>query len=299
MNQQVAVELIAESPDGQRARVAVVQKVARRDNELLPVEMSFVPPEPGQYKLTLRTAEQPGERVIRNNELTAFVTVLDGGLRVLYVYGDLNGEQRLLRRSINMSPDIQLDDMFVDAKNRERWPIDLDEELSFANLDVLLLESVDSLALGEANMQAIESLVDRGKGFMMLGGLNSFGPGGYRGSPIDDILPIQIGRFQRQDVGFESPVSRDLHHWGELPLVATEPHPVTSLSSSGDRGLWRSLPPLWGANKFLAIKPRARVLLETPDKRPLLVAGEYGRGRVLAFAGNSTIRWWQHGSTLR
>ena len=38
-----------------------------------------------------------------NNRLTAFLTVLEGGLRVLYVYGDLLGEQRLLRRSIDAS----------------------------------------------------------------------------------------------------------------------------------------------------------------------------------------------------
>jgi hypothetical protein len=37
------------------------------------------------------------------------------------------------------------------------------------------------------------------------------------------------------------------------------------------------------------------VVAETPNGIPLLVAGEYGAGRVLAMAGNSTIRWWRHG----
>ncbi len=37
------------------------------------------------------------------------------------------------------------------------------------------------------------------------------------------------------------------------------------------------------------------MLAETADGQPLLVAGEYGLGRVLAFAGNSTFRWWQLG----
>ncbi|HRX80154.1 MAG TPA: vWA domain-containing protein, partial [Pirellulaceae bacterium] len=147
VNQAIPVELIAEDPDGKETRVATVEVTAREDNQLLPVEMNFVPPDPGQYQLTLRTAEQPGERVTRNNELSAFVTVLEGGLRVLYLYGDLLGEQRLLRRSINRSPDIQLDDIYVDPKNRDRWPVNLDDELSFANLDVLLLENVDSSAL--------------------------------------------------------------------------------------------------------------------------------------------------------
>ncbi len=296
VNQAIPVELIATNRAGEKTRVATVEVTAREDNQLLPVEMSFVPPEPGQYQLTLRTAEQPGERVTRNNELSAFVTVLEGGLRVLYLYGDLLGEQRLLRRSINLSPDIQLDDIYVDPKNRERWPIKLDDELSLANLDVILLESVDSSALGEANLRGIATLVERGKGLMMLGGFNSFGPGGYRESPLADALPIEMGRFEKQDVGFASPISKDLHLWGKLAMVPTQPHPVTTLVAGIDnQSVWRSLPPLEGANKFTDLKPRSRVLLETESQQPLLVSGEYGSGRVLTFAGNSTIRWWQQG----
>lgn len=296
VNQQIAVELLAEDPSGQSTRVALSRVLAREDNQLLPVEMSFVPPEPGPYKLTLRTAEQPGERVTRNNELSAFVTVLEGGLRVLYLYGDLVGEQRLLRRSINMSPDIQLDDVFVDARNRSNWPINLDEELDPQSLDVLIVENVDSIALGERNLNTIRTLVESGKGFIMLGGFNSFGPGGYRDTPLADVLPVELGRFQRQDLGFDKPISRDLHWWGELPLVPVDPHPVTTLSSGSDNAtVWRSLPPLQGANKFTSLKSRSRVLLESPDKKPLLVSGEFGGGRVLAFAGESSYRWWMQG----
>ena len=296
VNQAVPIELIATDPDGEKSRVATIEVTARKDNQLLPVEMSFVPPEPGQYQLTLRAAEQPRERVTRNNELSAFVTVLEGGLRVLYLYGDLLGEQRLLRRSINLSPDIQLDDIYIDPKNRERWPISLDDELTFANLDVLLLESVDSMALGEDNLRGIAKLTERGKGLMMLGGFNSFGPGGYRESPLGDVLPIQMGRFERQDVNVDSPISKDLHLWGNLSMLPAESHAVTTLAPGVDNeSVWRSLPPLDGANKFAGVKPRSRVLLETESKQPLLVSGEYGRGRVLAFGGNSTIRWWQQG----
>lgn len=79
LNQTIPVELIAEYPNGEKQLVATVEVTARDDNQLLPVEMSFTPQVPGPYQLTLRTAEQPGERVTRNNELSAFVTVLEGG----------------------------------------------------------------------------------------------------------------------------------------------------------------------------------------------------------------------------
>lgn len=296
VNQQITVELIAENPAGQSARVASSQVLAREDNQLLPIEMSFTPPAPGPYKLTLRTAAQPGERVTRNNELSAFVTVLEGGLRVLYLYGDLLGEQRLLRRSINMSPDIQLDDVFVDPRNQGSSRINLDDELKPENIDVLLIENVDATLLGDEHLKAIRELVEEGKGFMMLGGFNSYGPGGYRGGPLADVLPVELGRFEQQDVGLDKPISRDLHWWGELPLVLGDTHPVTALASAADNPhIWKSLPPLQGANKFERVKDRSRVLLETPDKKPLLVSGEFGRGRVLAFAGESTHRWWMRG----
>jgi hypothetical protein len=61
--------------------------------------------------------------------------------------------------------------------------------------------------------------------------------------------------------------------------------------------VWQKLPPLNWANKFAAVKqsPGTRVLLESPDGHPLLVSGEYGRGRTLAFAGESTYLWPLHG----
>jgi hypothetical protein len=38
------------------------------------------------------------------------------------------------------------------------------------------------------------------------------------------------------------------------------------------------------------------VLLETPDQQPLLVIGQYGRGRTAALAFDSTWRWWRGGN---
>ena len=59
------------------------------------------------------------------------------------------------------------------------------------------------------------------------------------------------------------------------------------------------LPPLDGANRIerSELKPNAQVLAEADDaqKHPLLIAGQAGEGRVLAFAGDSTWRWQMGG----
>ena len=132
----------------------------------------------------------------------------------------------------------------------------------------------------------------------MIGGFNSFGPGGYQNTPLARALPVVMGRFESQDVAFDRPVSRDLHLWGELSMRPTRPHPITRLASDENEKVWRSLPPLNGANKFIDLKDYAEVLADTQVGDPLLVAGDYGSGRVLAFAGNTTVRWWQYGRQL-
>jgi hypothetical protein len=58
---------------------------------------------------------------------------------------------------------------------------------------------------------------------------------------------------------------------------------------------WAALPPLEGANRFEGLKPGALKLAETPSGDPILASDVAGRGRVLAFAGDSTWRWWMRG----
>jgi hypothetical protein len=296
VNQEIPVELLVDDAQGNRTTAGAVRLQPRQDGQPVPVEILYTPQEPGQYKLTLRAVPQAGERVTRNNELSAFLTVMEGGLRVVYLYGDLLGEQRVLRRSLNDSPDIQLDDAYLDPRNRARWPVDLGDLISRPTCDVFILESVDASALGEANLQALAQSVEAGRGLLMIGGFNSFGPGGYYGTPLADVLPITTGRFERQELDIDKPISRDLHLWGEIVMLPARTHPVTRLAAEETNlQLWQSLPALQGANRFSGVKPRAQVLAETADQQPLLVAGDYGRGRTLAFAGNSTRRWWQYG----
>mgnify|MGYP005843640723 CR=1 FL=1 len=295
VNQPILVELIVEDPAGGQATAGTQRLQPQEDGQPLGVQIRYTPSQPGQYKLTLRAQQQPGELVTSNNQLSAFLTVLEGGLRVFYVYGDRLGEQRILRRSLDASPDMQLDDLFVDPKNRDRWPVDLGNALTQPGFDVLILESVDAAALGEASLRLMAQAVDRGKGLLMIGGFHSFGAGGYYGTPLADVLPVVMGRLERQDFELDKPISSDLHLRGPLPMLPTSAHPITSLGRDEENlAVWRSLPPLLGANR-LKEKPRSQVLAATPAGDPLLIAGDYGPGRVLAFAGDSTHRWWQYG----
>ena len=52
-----------------------------------------------------------------NNELSTFVTVLKGGVNVLYLEGALRVDQKFLRRSLDASPDIKVDYVRLDQRD--------------------------------------------------------------------------------------------------------------------------------------------------------------------------------------
>lgn len=296
VNKAIPVELEVAKPDGQVEQIGPIEIVANEDNQQVPVEFRYVPADPGRYKLTLRAAEQPGELVTKNNELSAYLRVLEGGLRVLYLEGQLRNEQAFLRRSLAASPDIDLDFIWIDPRLRDRWPVDLSDSLSDPAYDVFVLGDVDATALGDANLKLLAEAIDRGKGLLLLGGYHSFGAGGYRNTPLADVMPIQMDRFERQD--FDAPIRQDLHLEGPLVMVPQRDHPIVRLANDAEnRRLWQSLPPLSGANRWAGVKDATGVLVlaESEAGDPLLVVGQYGQGRVVAKAGDSTWRWWMLG----
>jgi hypothetical protein len=50
-----------------------------------------------------------------------------------------------------------------------------------------------------------------------------------------------------------------------------------------------------GANKLHNLAAGAIVLADAGEDKPILVAHHFGDGRVMAFAGDSTWRWWMRG----
>ena len=297
VKQDIPVELTIEDEEGNSQVIGQQTVRADEDDRQLEVVFPYTPQKPGHFRLTLSAAQQPGELVAKNNSLNAYLTVLEGGLRILYLDGSTRFEQKFIRRALNASPDIELDDRIIDRRSRSRWPIDLGEDLKEGKYDAFILGDIERAALGDENIQAIADSVSKGRGLMMIGGRNSFGWGQFRGTPIGDLLPIVIDPIEgRNDL---SETARD-RFFLEGPLLAQPEgkHPVTRLASDPQNDdAWRKLPPLNWANKFAGVSdaPGVRVLLATPQGQPLLVSGEFGRGRVLAFAGESTYLWQMHG----
>lgn len=294
-HEDIPVEVSVTDDAGHSQDVTSLTLRANETDQLIGFRFPYRPEQPGHYRLTVSVPPQPGELVTKNNQLTAYVTVRDGGLKVLYLYGSLVGEQRRLRRAVNESPELQLEYSFIHHGRRSNWPISLDAFTRNQRPDVYLVESIHATAFRKTDLERLAEDVRRGSGLMMLGGVYSFGAGAYQRTPLADVLPIRMHRFHRQDL--DAPIRTDMHLSGPLAMIPTTAQFVTRLAGTGDNlKTWESLSPLHGANRFTGLKANAMVLAKTSQGDPLLVAGQFGAGRVLAFAGDSTWTWWAHGA---
>ena len=63
--------------------------------------LKYIPQTPGEKKITLKVSPADGELVTSNNEISTFVTVLSGGLNVMFLQGpNFTWDYRyLMRRS--------------------------------------------------------------------------------------------------------------------------------------------------------------------------------------------------------
>jgi len=297
---ELTVELLYETKPGVMEVVDAAQVRAAADGAQVPIELKYVPQSPGEHKLTLRAKPQDNEQLTTDNAISTFVSVLSGGLNVLYLEGSLRVEQRFVRSSVDASPNIELEFEYFDQRAAQDRKLDVRDRFEPGKFDVYILGDLDSTALRPEDWQALADAVDAGAGLIMLGGYHTFGPGGYNTTPLADVLPVLMGRHERQNFG--EAIREDLHHQRPLQMLPAEDlggrFSFMYLGSKDDnREAWEKLPPLDGANRFDRLKPGAVVLAESggPSRELLLVAGSWGEGRVLAFAGDTTWHWVMQG----
>lgn len=267
------------------------------------VELMFTPKTKGRHEYLVRVPLLSGERIEQNNHHAVSAVVVDSRLRVLYVEGGVRAEYgTLVGRYLAHDPTVQFlalvqtrPGLFVQRTNIPGWkhqgiPSNRKRLESF---DVFLIGDLDSRFLGSARMRLIEELVRDGKGLIMTGGDHSFGNGHYAGTPIANVLPIDV-TSRRKPVTDPFP----------LTLTASgHAHPIFSgisayFDSSQPQADVPSLPSLLGCTSFGPLKPSAETLAVDSRRSgadgplPVLVVHQYGKGRVAAFAGDTTYRWY-------
>ncbi len=168
--------------------------------------------------------------------------------------------------------------------------------------DVVVLSDIgyDTLAIPPSTFNDFErrpnrlELLDRyvrdGGGLLMIGGYMSFqgikGEGGYRGSVLEETLPVSLDPFDDRVERSE----------GVVPDIVDPDHPIT-------RGLPDEWPHFLGYNRVAPDDDATTLARVNGD--PLLVVGDHGHGRAGAFTSDCAPHWgspaftdWGHYPTL-
>jgi hypothetical protein len=251
--------------------------------------LKYIPDTPGEKRLTLKVKPKDGEQVKTNNEVSTYLDVLKGGLKVLYIQGpDFSWEPRYLTRGLDAAREIHADLRVIREPSRgERGQLD-DADLAPGQYDVFIIGGLPAEYLTRGQIRALTTAVtEKGAGLIMLGGRSSFGPGGWAGTELAKILPVEIspsdGQIEPEEGLKVVPDTLGLENY----LLKLGPNPAETAR------IWDALPPITGTNLFVRPKPNAIVLARAKGARdlPLMIAlNDIGKGRTIAF-GAETWPW--------
>jgi hypothetical protein len=137
---------------------------------------------------------------------------------------------------------------------------------------------------------------ERGGGFLMLGGIDTFQHGGYPRTPVGDLLPVHLDR--KPDSRAPTDLRLNLTREGWLqPWVRLRSNEVE------ERARLQEMPDLDILNETREIKPGASVLATVSDSQgedhPALVVHRFGRGRSAALLLGALWRWGMQDASMQ
>lgn len=302
------------------------QEVASQTITLTPgkkayeVPFEFVPRKLGKHVYGIDVDHRLDEVYAANNSEQVVINVIRDKIRVLQIVGQPSWDERFLRGLLKSDPNVDLISFFilVNTSNvRPTYPGEtalipfparelFEEELG--GFDLAIFQNFNYGPFKTRKyLPAIAQYVKEGGAFLMVGGPLSFSAGRYYGTPITDILPVDIPR-EPFGVGIH-PMSPNGKEMGRILDTETfraqlspagKYHPITrlQLDPAANEATWGQLEELEGANIVRWAKEDAVVLVEHPKLRdergqpmPVVAVNEVGKGRAMSVMTDSTWHW--------
>ena len=142
--------------------------------------------EPGYYEYEATVEVEGQTDQIRENNTALNYLFVAGEGRVLIVT-DPNGDQRDWQ---SLASTIREGKRLVDVMTANEFPRDA---LRLMPYDAVVFTNVANDAFDVIQTEALRDAVfHQGIGFLMVGGENSFGPGGYHRTVVEEILPVSM-----------------------------------------------------------------------------------------------------------
>ncbi|MBL8764212.1 MAG: hypothetical protein JNM07_08075 [Phycisphaerae bacterium] len=254
--------------------------------------------------------------IATNNRREVRVELLDRPIRVLYVDGYPRWEYRFLKNLLVRESSVSASTLLLAPGRRfvqegEEIPANLPSTSEeWARFDAIVIGDVRPEVFAEGQLNQIRRLVaERGAGLLWIAGEGAV-PGAWRGTPLADLLPVQmnagdgaagatIGAWDRDVVVSPTPRAGEL---GVLRL-GSESDGVWPRELSDPGVPWARL--RWAQRLDRArLKPAAEVLAtarpvsapgaEDVPEAALVVSMRFGAGRCI-YVGTDEIWRWRYG----
>ncbi len=269
------------------------------------VDFEFVPETIGKEIYHVGVPVLEGEALAENNQSYFVLQVIRDQIRALQVVGHPSWDVRFLRQLLTGNPNVDLISFFIlrtvddmrRANNDEMSLIpfptrELFEE-QLGSFDIVVFQNFDYGPYEMARyLPNVRDYIERGGGFLMIGGDRSFASGGYAGTELADMLPVTLPAS-----GSPSALV-DLDRFRPELTDAGRRHPITRLTFDRDdnNALWEQLPEMRGTNIVAGAHDDATVLATHPARgadegMPVISVREVGEGRTMAVTVDGTWRW--------
>jgi Ca-activated chloride channel homolog len=140
----------------------------------------------GFYTYRAEVEALQADSFVQNNSREAF-TLVEGKPKLLYVTGDAQPSAAMLR--------VFTEGNFAFDTSRVA-PASL---AGFQDYDLVIYDNLPATQLTKEQMKMTQSYArDLGGGFLMIGGEQSFGPGGYYKTPVEEMLPVSLDVRQKK-----------------------------------------------------------------------------------------------------
>ena len=286
--------------EGDRILVSKIIEI-RNNKKYYKVDLHFTPRKMGKRIYTINLPRFAEESILSNNQKEFEIDITRDRVRILHLNGRPSWDSRYLREVLANNPRVDLLSFFilrslgddVAAPTSELSLIPFPSNLLFDNylssFDLIIFQNFKfEPFIDKKYLLNIRKYVEKGGSFLMVGGELSFQGGSYARTPIEDILPVSFKETDSWFIGqeFYPKINEELFN-----------HPILRLEKDLqlNREVLAALPPLQGANLGLVAGKDAYVLAEfengSTSPAPILVTGEFGKGRTALLATDSVWNW--------
>jgi uncharacterized membrane protein len=283
--------------DGPRTELA--RGIAKASGGEATLDLEVTIERAGRRVIEVALTAPSGDRVKENDRRLITLDVTRERVRLLHVAGRPTYDVRQLRHWLKSDESVDLVGFFILRTNDDDpnviddtaelslipFPVDALFTQHLPTFDAVMLQDIDAVEYKlEPYLPALAAYVRAGGGLIMVGGPSAFAGGGYAGSPLEPVLPVELPR------GGEP---YDLRGFEPVTTEAGRAAPILRGVSELFGG---SLPRMQGSNTVGKARAGSIVLWEHPERRvdgagpmPVLALAEHGDGRSIALGVDGTF----------